>query len=269
MVTRSTSDLDGVIATSTLTMIIRHSEDVPDTTILPNPQLQGREMIADSDNMGHTAYEVFIEAGETADLNSSEEKKLNHIYYCISGTGALKDPDGQSLKFEPHTMMALSSGMSAQLSAESRIRMYVIYCSDVQPSVDRVVFRSLAEIIGSERNMHWGQGYSRRFLLKSDGFPISLTNTSVDSGCRAKLGYQNHLESAHYITGKVHYEWEDGAKMVESRVGPNSGTTYNMDQHDKHIVLAKEESSCLCIFFPALTGLEKHDLSSGYSSYNI
>ncbi|XP_077992714.1 L-ectoine synthase-like [Glandiceps talaboti] len=249
-------------------MIVRHSEDV-EITILPNTELQGKELIADSDGMSHSAYEISIDAKTMVNLKSPENPKLNHIYYCITGSGSIKTCNSQTYAMNPDQFIAMSSGVSAQLSAETRMRVYIVYCEDSDPSNDRIVSRSLNDVIGTERDIDWGHGYSRRLLLKKDGFPVSFHNTLCYGGHSSKLGYMNHMESAYYISGKTTYKWKEGEESVQTRIGLDSGTIYNMNEHDKHILVAEEDSVVLCVFYPALKGTETHNHDGGYSGFDV
>ncbi|XP_077992196.1 L-ectoine synthase-like [Glandiceps talaboti] len=248
-------------------MIVRHSEDVLITT-LPNTELEGKELIADGDGMGCMSYEVFIETKMTVILKSPENPKLNHMYYCISGSGSIKTCNSQTYAMKPDQFIAMSSGVSAQLSAETRMRVYIVYCEDSDPSNDRIVSRSLNDVIGTERDIDWGHGYSRRLLVKKDGFPVSFHSSLAKSGHTTKLGYLYHMESTYFITGKVTYEWNDGREMIQTRVGRDSGTIYNMNEHDKHILVAEEDAKVLTVFYPVLKGTENHVHDGSYSSYD-
>jgi L-ectoine synthase len=61
-------------------------------------------------------------------------------------------------------------------------------------------------------------------------------------------------------------ETEDG--QVKERLTP--GTLYALDKHDRHLLIADEDSDLelISVFNPPLTGQEAHRLDSvGYSSY--
>ncbi|XP_006816715.1 L-ectoine synthase-like [Saccoglossus kowalevskii] len=248
-------------------MIVRHSEDVTITT-LPNSDLKGKLLVARDDIMGHIAYDVSVETGDVLKLRSSDSGGLDHMYYCISGSGIVKASNGKTYILQPDTFIAFSSGIEAELSVESRLRLYVIYSEDINPSSERAVANSLKEIIGTEKDVDWKRGHSRRFLVKADGFAVSFNNTLCSAGNSTKLGYMNHEESAYYIKGSTTYSWDEGASIVKTRIGPDSGTIYNMDKHDKHVLTAHEDSIVLCVFYPALRGDENHNHDGEYSGFD-
>ncbi|NP_001171779.1 L-ectoine synthase-like [Saccoglossus kowalevskii] len=250
-------------------MIVCHSEDVAVAT-LPNIEMKGKLLTDVEDGMGFSAYQVVAEEGETLKLRSSDSGDLDHIYYCISGTGDVKASNGCHYKLKPDCVVAFSSSVSAELIVETRIRLYVLYCDDINPSSERSVVKSLDEIVGTERDVDFKRGHSRRFLLKVDGFAITITSTAVmfTGDDPTKLEYRNHAESAYYISGKVSYSWNEGANKIEARITPDDGTVYNMNAHDKHMVSVHEDCIALCVFYPALRGNENHTYDGGYSCYD-
>eukprot|EP00058_Branchiostoma_floridae_P026409 XP_002611900.1 hypothetical protein BRAFLDRAFT_106802 [Branchiostoma floridae] len=200
-------------------MIVRHSID-PVEAPLPNPNLRGKQLVAPEDGTNHTAYDVFLQPGDSVQVTSGE-----------------------------------------------KLRLFCIYCDDVEPTVDRAVTRSLSEIVGTDRDIDWGRGHSRRFLKKSDGFPISVHNTYVEAGTNSALCYKHHLESAYYVKGRATYTWEEGVQKAETRIDATNGTVYSMNEHDAHHAIAHEDAVALCVFHPVLVGNENHDFSGEYSGY--
>ncbi|KAI8517078.1 hypothetical protein Bbelb_056590 [Branchiostoma belcheri] len=217
-------------------MIVRHSIDLVEVP-LPNPNLRGKQLVATEDGMNYTAYDVFLQPGETVCLTSPPSPLLNHVYYCVSGSGTGTASNGQVYEFAPDVVVAFSSGITCTVKVTSgeKLRLFCIFCDDVEPSVDRAVARSLSEIVGTDRDIDWGRGHIRRFLRKSDG--------------------------------RATYTWEAGAKEAETRVDAANGTIYNMNAHDPHHVTAHENFEALCVFHPVLVGNENHDFSQGYSGY--
>ena len=128
-----------------------------------------------------------------------------------------------------------------------------------------MIIRSLSEINGSDRDVAWGNGLSRRFLIERDGMGYSLTDTQIDPNTCSTLEYTNHLEACYCIEGS--------GKVVDDTTGAEHvievGTMYALDQHDKHQLIAGEDGMRLvCVFTPALRGDEAHRLNAdGSSSY--
>jgi L-ectoine synthase len=117
-----------------------------------------------------------------------------------------------------------------------------------------MIVRSLEEIAGSERDVAWGNGQSRRFLLDRDGMGYSLTDTTVTAGSESHLEYKNHLEACYCISG-------EGEVECAGRKYPIiPGTLYALDKHEPHVLRARTEMRLICVFTPALKGPEAHRL---------
>jgi L-ectoine synthase len=118
-----------------------------------------------------------------------------------------------------------------------------------------VIVRALKEIEGTDRDVLWGNGHSRRLLLERDQMGYSLTDTIVDAGSDSLLEYRNHLEACYCIEGEGEVEDERG------QVYPLApGTMYALDKHDRHHLRAKTRMRLVCVFVPPLIGTESHRL---------
>jgi L-ectoine synthase len=114
--------------------------------------------------------------------------------------------------------------------------------------------RSLEEIVGTDRDVAWGNGQSRRFLLAKDGMGYGLTDTIINAGTESLLEYRNHLEACYCIEG-------EGSVEVDGVVHPiKPGTMYALDKHDKHYLRAVTTMRLVCVFNPPLQGPESHNL---------
>ena len=120
-----------------------------------------------------------------------------------------------------------------------------------------MIFRKLSDIEDTERDIAWGNGQSRRFLLARDGMGYSLTDTVVAAGTESLLQYRNHLETCYCIEGEGEVEDMDG--NIYPLV---PGTMYALDEHDKHYLRARTDMRLVCVFAPALSGAEAHDTSN-------
>lgn len=119
-----------------------------------------------------------------------------------------------------------------------------------------MIIRSLEDIVDTERDVAWGNGQSRRFLLQRDGMGYSVTDTVVNARTESLLEYRNHMEACYCIDGEG--EVED----MEGNVYPlKPGTIYALDQNDKHYLRAKTQMRLVCVFTPPLEGHESHGLS--------
>jgi L-ectoine synthase len=126
-----------------------------------------------------------------------------------------------------------------------------------------VIIRRLEDLAGTDRDVAWGNGQSRRFLLAQDNMGYSLTDAVIDAGTSSLLEYTNHLEACYCIEGEG--EVED----MEGNVYPiRPGTMYALDRNDRHHLRATTTMRLVCVFSPALEGRESHALSEdGSSSY--
>jgi L-ectoine synthase len=127
-----------------------------------------------------------------------------------------------------------------------------------------MIVRSLKDLVGTPRDVDWGNGNSRRFLIEQDRMNFSLTDTICNAGSRSLLEYKNHLEACYCIEGQGEIHDPETGKVYP--IYP--GTMYALDKHDKHYLVASEELRLVCVFQPALRGDESHKLKEdGSSSY--
>jgi L-ectoine synthase len=127
-----------------------------------------------------------------------------------------------------------------------------------------MIVRTLNDLIGTERDIDWGNGNSRRFLIEKDNMNFSLTDTVCKAGSRSLLEYKNHMEACYCIAGEG--EIQDTETGSVYPIVP--GSMYALDKHDQHYLFAKEELRLVCVFQPALRGDESHKLKEdGSSSY--
>lgn len=126
-----------------------------------------------------------------------------------------------------------------------------------------MIVRNLDELINSERDVAWGNGQSRRFLIESDQMGYSVTDTVINAGTTSLLEYKNHMETCYCISGEGSVTTaEDG---VEHAIKP--GTIYALNKNDKHYLTAHSEMRLVCVFTPALKGTESHNLQNSESSH--
>lgn len=123
-----------------------------------------------------------------------------------------------------------------------------------------MIVRSVAEVIGTEREVKTPNWVSRRLLLKRDGMGFSLHETTVFAGTETYIWYRHHLEAVFCIEGEG--EVEVLPEGIVYRITP--GTVYALDRHDKHWLRAKTDMRLVCVFNPPLTGGEVHDEEGVY-----
>ena len=109
------------------------------------------------------------------------------------------------------------------------------------------------------KTVDWGNGLSRRFLLKADGLGCTVTDTIVRAGTSSRLEYKRHLEVCYCIAGRG--EVIDASGKVHA-IKP--GTLYALDKNDSHCLVASSDDDLrlVCVFSPALEGDERHSLDS-------
>ena len=233
--------------------------------------LKGKELVASSDGVGYSSYELHISPGSgKVTLNSPLGPDYNHIYYVVDGSGHISLPGCKSHEVAPHLFFALTGQMEAVLEPKSSIRLFVTYVKKAtggtQP--DRPAVCRLADIIGTDRDIDWHRGRSRRFLRQDDGFNLSLHNTVCYKNNISPLVYKNNFELAYYMKGDATYKWgKDHAlshHFQQTNIADGDGCAFLMDENDSHELHAlSQECEVICVFYPALKGTETHDFSKG------
>jgi L-ectoine synthase len=121
--------------------------------------------------------------------------------------------------------------------------------------------KSLQEVLGSKRDVDWGNGTSRRLLVEEDGRGYAVTVTSVLPNTATELRYDNHWEAC-VVTA--------GSGVVEAAgrtVALTPGVLYAPDRGEEHILRAGPDGlELVCVFNPPLTGAENHTLVPGVPS---
>jgi L-ectoine synthase len=108
------------------------------------------------------------------------------------------------------------------------------------------------------KDVDWGNGLSRRFLVEADGIGYTVTDTLVKAGTTSRLEYKNHMEACYCFEGSGAVREMDGTRH---EIAP--GTLYCLDKHDMHDLIANPEGDMrlVCMFTPALIGDEAHHLT--------
>ncbi len=126
-----------------------------------------------------------------------------------------------------------------------------------------MIVNSIEDIAGTEREVAWGNGKSRRLLIESDNMGYALTDTTVEAGSTALLEYKNHLEACYCIEG----EGEVVVKETGESFRITPGVMYALDKNEAHYLTANETMRLVCVFNPPLKGHERHTLGDASSSY--
>jgi L-ectoine synthase len=123
--------------------------------------------------------------------------------------------------------------------------------------------RTLKEIIGTKRDVNWGNGQSRRLLVESDNMGFALLDTIIKAGTDLEIQYNNHLEAVYCIEGRGSITDVATDKVYD--IEP--GVMYVLDNHDLHRLRASEDIRVICVFNPPIKGDEKHEMSKPGTSY--
>ncbi|AQQ05375.1 L-ectoine synthase [Roseibium algicola] len=124
-----------------------------------------------------------------------------------------------------------------------------------------MIVRTLREIAGTERDVNWGNGQSRRFLLEADGMGFAFTETLILAGTDIFIQYRNHLEACYCVEGEGEIQREGGDTHP---IAP--GTLYALNDHDPHYLRAWTDMRLISVFNPPIKGNERHNLSGDETS---
>lgn len=126
-----------------------------------------------------------------------------------------------------------------------------------------MIVRDIKNIIGTAKEVHAkdGQWTSRRMLLKDDKMGFSFHETIIKANTKTHIHYKNHLEAVYCVAGN--------GKIEDLKTGIThdiyDGVMYALNEHDEHYLYGgSEDMRLICVFNPALTGLENHDKDGVY-----
>lgn len=123
-----------------------------------------------------------------------------------------------------------------------------------------MIVRTLADIVGTERDVAAPTWSSRRLVLADDRVGFSLHDTVLHAGTETRMWYRNHIEAVYVIEGTG--TLTDLASGEVHSLAP--GTMYLLDQHDRHVLFAETDLRTVCVFNPPVTGTETHDEEGVY-----
>lgn len=125
-----------------------------------------------------------------------------------------------------------------------------------------MIFRPLSSITGTDRDVDWGHGRSRRLLVAGDGVGFAVADTLAEAGTSSPLHYRNHVVACYCLEGEGFVE-VDGARHA---IGP--GSFYVMNDHDETVLHATTALRIVSIFNPPIEGHERHAFDGeSHSSY--
>ena len=248
-------------------MIVRVASELSAVKI-GTSDLKGKELVSWSDNVNFAAYDIILQAGSVTLLTSCFGGDCNHVYYCCYGE-AIADVSNTTITLSKGTSLSLGGMIEAKMNAKVNTRLMMVVVKEDVPRSESLV-QKLDVITGSERDIDWHHGTSRRFILESDGFNLTLTSTICSPRHISPMAYLNNYELAFYLRGDVTYTWNNGEnshQFKQEKVEDGDGCVFLMNNNDSHEVHTRDkECECLCVFYPALKGTETHDFKSGKPS---
>jgi len=123
-----------------------------------------------------------------------------------------------------------------------------------------MIVRNFLSARATKRRVQSRNWDSVRLVLKNDDVGFSFHITTIYAGTQTRMHYTNHAEVVYCISGEG--EVETIADHARYPLAP--GTIYVLDKHDEHILRAHTEMQMACVFSPALTGSETHDVNGSY-----
>jgi hypothetical protein len=86
-----------------------------------------------------------------------------------------------------------------------------------------MIVRTLAEILGTERDVRTERWESRRLLLKADRMGFSMHDTRVRAGSETEIWYRHHREACYCVEGDGELEVLATGRVHPIRPAPTSG----------------------------------------------
>ncbi len=221
-----------------------------------------RAIVKADDNVGHVVFDTAFPSGTSDRIVPRHGADfMSQAHYCLEGEG-LAEIEGQACILKAGSLVATSMTRPISFSTRDGMRLCSVLNADLAP--DRIIHRHLDEIIGTERDVFWGNGRSRRLLIKSDGLGFALCVTVGNPNTDSPLQYRNHYESCYYVSGSGEYVWDDGSHPIDT--GDALSTVFIMNRNDAHRMVVHDTSICLSIFTPPIEGHETHNLTGEEAS---
>lgn len=225
-----------------------------------------REIVSRTDQVGHAVFDTQFAAGDADTLARDAAGEFPaQAHYCLSGEG-IATIGGRTVTLVPDMLIAARAATPFSVRARSELRLCTIF-GGTGPEEDLPVdplVRRVADMLGTPRDVFWGNGQSRRLLVRSDGFGFALCQTLGNPDTDSPLQYRNHFESCYYVRGTGEYVWDGGRHPIDTNGA--GGTVFVMNRNDAHRMVVRDAAVCLSVFSPAIEGHEAHDFSKGAAS---
>ncbi|MAA98302.1 MAG: hypothetical protein CMN87_12795 [Stappia sp.] len=225
-----------------------------------------REVVSRGDQMGHAVFDTQFAEGATDTLSRDVFGEFPaQAHYCLSGTG-VATIGGRTVQLGPDVLVVARASVPFGVRANEDLRLCsVLGGSGAEEELPgEPLVRRVADTLGTPRDVFWGNGQSRRLLVKSDGFGFALCQTLGNQDTDSPLQYRNHFESCYYVQGSGKYVWESGSHPIDTNGA--GATAFIMNRNDAHRMVVDDPSICISVFSPAIEGHESHDFSAGSSS---
>jgi L-ectoine synthase len=217
--------------------------------------------------MGYVVDLYEIEPGKSLPVQATSD--TYESLYVLEGGGGLITHNGNQnshpLKHGSFLAFGTHGGYEINTS-NNRVKILSVkraIPTNIPPISGLVIETSLDQTKNGKLDVDWGNGRSRRFLLRKDGLNFSVMDTWVNPDSNSWLEYKNHLESCFCIGGKGTVV---DSKGKEHEITP--GTIYILNEHDSHFLKGGEGLNLVSVFSPAIVGDERHMLSpDGSSAY--
>jgi L-ectoine synthase len=118
-----------------------------------------------------------------------------------------------------------------------------------------MIIRSVAEVLGTFRDVHGGGWKSRRLVLADEDVGYSVHETTLEAGVNLRFEYAHHRETVYCVSGEG--QVEDLASGRTVALAP--GSLYSAGIGEPHRIATTTEMRLLCIFTPPLAGTEEAD----------
>ncbi|MHC5654030.1 ectoine synthase [Stappia sp.] len=245
-------------------MIVRTLKSAGDAPLFRS--VASREVVSRADQVGHAVYDTLFAEGQGDTLCRDAAREFPaQAHYCIEGEGSVT-LDGETWPLGPDMLIAARASVSFSLLADTRLRLCTVF-GGTGPQEDlpaHPLVRRVADTVGTPRDVFWGNGRSRRLLVKSDGFGFALCQTLGNPDTDSPLQYRQHFESCYYVRGSGEYVWDEGRHPIDTNGA--GATAFIMNRNDAHRMVVRNASFCISVFSPAIEGHEAHDFSGGGSS---
>ncbi|WP_051242691.1 ectoine synthase [Stappia stellulata] len=238
-------------------MIVRTFKAAGDAPVFCT--IASREIVSGRDNVGHSLFDTAFPAGGDDCVRDGACGDFGaQAHYCVTGEGTIC-VDGKCWPLVENTLVAAPAGATVRVAADTDMRLCSVFAGDPREVTAGTMVRSVDDIVGTARDVFWGNGQSRRLLVRGDGYGFALCQTLGNPETDSPLQYRHHFESCYYVAGSGEYVWEQGRHPIDTNGA--GGTVFIMNRNDAHRMVVRDSSICLSIFTPPIEGTESHDFS--------